>query len=144
MLVHVRRRRPAFDARALQRDIDALFRAVGFDRPAAAPAHAPLTAHRDADGVTVRAELPGIDPAAIAVTVENGALTIRAERPAEERQNGTYQLRERACGPFARTVRLADDLDADAISAEATHGVLTVRIPKRAEAKPRQIPVTAS
>lgn len=144
MLVHVRRRRPVFDASALQRDVDALFRAAGFDRPAAAAVHAPLTAHRDVDGVTVRAELPGVDPGAIAVTVEAGALTIRAERPAEQRQNGTYQLRERPCGTFSWAVRLADDLDADAVSAEAKHGVLTVRIPKRAEAKPRHIPVTAS
>ena len=144
MLVHVRPRRPTLDARALQRDVDGLFRAFGFDRPSVAPTAAPFAVARDADGVTIRAELPGVDPAAIAVNVEDRTLTITAERPAEQRQNGTYQLRERAYGRFARTLRLADDLDADAISAEARHGVLTVRIPTRAEARPRQVPVTVS
>ena len=86
----------------------------------------------------------GVDPAAIAISAEGRTLTIRAERAPEERQNGTYQVRERAYGAFSRTLRLSDDLDVDGISAEARHGVLTVRIPKRAEAKPRQIAVTVS
>ena len=144
MLVHVRPRRPTLDGRALQRDVDALFGAFGLASPVAAPAVTPFAVSRDADGVTVRAELPGVDPAAIAISAEGRTLTIRAERAPEERQNGTYQVRERAYGAFSRTLRLSDDLDADGISAEARHGVLTVRIPKRAEAKPRQIAVTVS
>jgi HSP20 family protein len=140
MLVHLRTRRPAVD-RALQRDVDDLFRAFGFDWPA--PSAAPVAVSRDADGVTVRAELPGVDPANIAIGVEGRTLTITAERTPEQRQGGVHQLRERAYGTFKRTLRLSDDLDADAISAEAKHGVLTVRIPMRAEAKPRQIAVTA-
>lgn len=143
MLVHVRNHRAPLGVRALQRDLDELFRAVGFGGSLAAPAHAPVSVARDADGVTVRAEVPGIEPAAIAVSVEGRTLTISAERPAEQRQKGAYQLRERAYGKLSHTVRLSDDLDADAISAEARHGVLTVRIPTRAEAKPRQIAVTA-
>lgn len=144
MLVHVRNRRPTLDARALQRDVDDLFRAFGLGRPVAAPTATPCAVSRDADGVTVRAELPGVDPAAIAVGVEGRTLTITAERAPEQRQNGAYQLRERPYGTFSRTLRLSDDLDTEAISAEAKHGVLTVRIPRRAEAKPRQITVTTS
>ena len=142
MLVRVRDRRPARAAWSLQRDVDDVFRrAFGFDRLAGAPAASALEVLPDADGVTVRAELPGVDPAAIAIGVEGRTLTIKAERNAEKRENGAYQLRERPYGALSHAFRLSDDLDAEAISAEAKHGVLTVRIPKRAEAKPRQIEV---
>ena len=53
-------------------------------------------------------------------------------------------MRERAYGKFSQKLHLSDDLDAEAISAEAKHGVLTLRIPKRPEAKPRQIEVKVS
>lgn len=144
MLLHVRERRPARRAWRLEREVDDVFRrALGFDWSTGGRAAAPLEVIPDADGVTVRAEIPGVDPSAIAIGVEGRTLTITAERPAETRQ-GAYRLRERACGTFSRAFRLADDLDAEAISAEAKHGVLTVRIPRRADAKPRQIEVRAA
>ena len=145
MLVHVRDRRPARAAWSLQRDVDDVFRrAFGFDRLTNTPAAAAMEVVPDADGVTLRAELAGVEPSAIAIGVEGRTLTIKAERKTEKRENGSYQLRERAYGSFSHAFRLADDLDAEAISAEARHGVLTVRIPKRPEAKPRQIEVKVS
>lgn len=143
MLVHVRDRRTTRSPWGLQREVDDVFRrAVGFDF-AAAPASA-LEVQPDADGVTVRAEVPGVDPAAITIGVEGRTLTITAERSAEPRENGAYQLRERTYGSFSHAFRLSDDLDAEAVTAEAKHGVLTVRIPKRPAAKPRQIEVKVS
>lgn len=145
MLVQVRDRRPARAAFSLQREVDDVFRrAFGFDWPAAAPAASALEVLPDADGVTVRAELPGVEPSAIGINVEGRTLTIKAERTTEKRENGAYQVRERAYGSFSHAFQLSDDLDAEAISAEAKHGVLTLRIPKRAEAKPRQIEVKVS
>lgn len=145
MLVHVRSPRSAHGTWSLQREVDDVFRrAFGFDRLAAAPAASAIEVRPDADGVTVRAELPGVDPAAIAINVEGRTLTIKAERHDEKREKGAYQLRERVYGSFTHAFRLSDDLDADAVSAEAKHGVLTVRVPKRAEAKPRQIEVKVS
>jgi len=145
MLVHVRDRRSAPDARSFQRDVDDVFRrAFGFDRLAGAPAASALEVVPDADGVTVRAELPGVDPANIKIDVEGRTLSISGERTTETRENGAYQLRERTYGTFSQKLRLSDDLDAEAISAEAKHGVLKLRIPKRAEAKPRQIEVKVS
>ncbi|MBX3028448.1 Hsp20/alpha crystallin family protein [bacterium] len=142
MLVHVRRPRHAGGVRSLQREVDDVFRrAFGFDFLSAAPAASAVEIVPDADGVTVRAELPGVDPAAIAINVEGRTLTIKAERREERREKGAYQLRERAFGSFSHAFRLSDDLDGEAITAEAKHGVLTVRIPKRAEARPRQIEV---
>jgi len=145
MLVHVRDRRPSHDARNFQRDVDDVFRrAFGVDRFASVPFASALEVVPDADGVTVRAELPGVDPAEIKIDVEGRTLSIAGERTTEKRDNGAYQLRERAYGKFAQKLQLSDDLDADAISAEAKHGVLTLRIPKRPEAKPRQIEVKVS
>lgn len=145
MLVHVRDRRPAHSPWGLQRQVDDLFhRAFGFDWPTGAAAAAPFEVLPDADGVTIRAEVPGVEPSTIAVGVEGRTLTIKAERATEKRDNGTYQLRERAYGPFSHAFRLSDDLDPESITAEAKHGVLTVRIAKRAAAKPRQIEVAVA
>lgn len=138
MLVRIRERRPLASAWDLEGDLDRIFRSV-FDW--GTPARGPMDVAADAEGVTVRVELPGVDPAAIKIGVENGTLSIRAERSEEQRSEGRYHLRERAHGAVAHAFRLADDLDTEAISAECHNGVLTVRIPKRAEAKPRQIEI---
>lgn len=138
MLVRVRERHPFADVWSLERDVDRIFRAA-FGAPSRSPRAVDVS--QDADGVTVRAELPGVDPAQIAVAVENGTLTITAERNEAQRSEGTALIRERSYGKFAQAFRLADDLDADAVSADCRNGVLTVRIPKRPEAKPRQIEI---
>ena len=146
MLVRYRERTP-FDVRSLERDIDRIFNgafgsALGFAWPTRGNGAVEVTP--DADGVTVRAELPGVDPAKISIGVDNRVLTIRAEREDAKRENGRYRLRERAHGTFSYSVRLGADLDVDAVSADSRHGVLTVRIPKRAAAKPRQIEIQTS
>lgn len=136
---------PFADFFALQHDLDRVFeRTFGPMRGAPAAVAAPVSVATDADGVTLRAELPGVDPAAIAIGVEDRILTIRAERRVEKREGGRHQLAERRYGAFSQSLRLADDLDAEAISAKAENGVLTVRIPKRPEVKPRQIAVQVS
>lgn len=141
MLVRIRERHRFADLRHLESDIDRIFRgAFGIGTPA----RGAVDVTSDADGVTVRAELPGVDPAKIGVTVENGTLTITAERTEEKRSDGTALLRERAYGKFSQALRLADDLDAEAISADCRDGVLSIRIPKRAAVKPRQIEVKVS
>jgi HSP20 family protein len=136
---------PFADFMTLERDLDRLVgRAFNVARPSPVTAAAPFVALPDAEGVTVRAELPGVDPAAIAITVENHVLSISAERPVEKREGGRTQLQERRFGAFSQSLRLADDLDAESVSAKAEDGVLTVRIAKRAEAKARQIEVNVS
>ena len=135
-------RDPFADLRRLERDVDRIFNgAFGGARPAHRTPGLEVTS--DAEAVVIRAELPGVDPSQIEVSVENGTLTIRGERREESRQ-ATPVLRERAYGAFAHSVRLADELDGEAISAECRDGVLTVRIPRRAATKPRQIDVKTS
>jgi HSP20 family protein len=136
---------PFADFLTLERDLDRLVaRTMGFGRAVAADVNAPLAIAADADGVSVRAELPGVDPAAVSIAVENQVLTISAERKPEERKNGQHHVSERRSGTFSQSLRLADDLDPEAITASADNGVLTVRIPKRPQIKPRQIEVKVS
>ena len=136
---------PFADFPTLERDLDHLVaRTFGFTRAVPTNASGPVAITSDTDGVTVRAELPGVDPAAVSIAVENQVLTISAERRAEKRENGQSRLRERRTGAFSQSLRLADDLDPESITAASDHGVLTVRIPKRPEVKPRQIEVKVS
>lgn len=142
MLVHSH---PFADFLRLDRDLDRIFGwGRGFNRALPAGFGSPVAVTSDAEGVTIRAELPGVDPAAIKLTVEDRVLSISAERPAVKRENSRVRLQERRSGTFNYAVRLADDLDSETVSAKAEHGVLTVRINKRAEVKPRQIEVKVS
>ncbi len=97
------------------------------------------------DAFVLRADLPGVDPKDIDVTMENGVLTLRGRRQDESTQeNGGYRRVERINGEFFRRFTLPDVADADSISARTSNGVLTVRIAKRPEVQPRRIEVTGS
>ena len=100
-----------------------------------------------ADALLVEASLPGIEPEDVDITVENGTLTIRAEDRADgsQEQSG-WVVREISRGSVMRTVTLPAGLEADKAQATFEHGVLTLRIPKAEQVKPRQIriqPVTS-
>ncbi len=97
------------------------------------------TAERE---IVLKAELPGLRREDIDLTVENSTLTIRAERrPDEALRDGQYHRRERLCGTCSRSFTLPNTVDASQVKAEYRDGVLTVRLPLREEAKPRQIQV---
>lgn len=96
------------------------------------------------DGVyTLRFDLSGADPDAVDVTVEHGVLTVTTERPVEETEGANWLVRERPTGTHSRQVRLGDRLDAANIQADYDHGVLTVTIPIRPEAKPHKVAVSS-
>lgn len=88
------------------------------------------------------ADVPGVDPASIEVSMEKGILTIKGERTVEnQEQNGRFTRVERAHGSFHRRFALPDSADADGISASGKHGVLEIVIPKKAEKAPRRITI---
>ena len=96
----------------------------------------------DEERFVIRADLPGVDPANIDVTMENGMLTIRGHREAnKEADSGGWHRVERVSGNFYRRFSLPDSADAEQISANSSHGVLEVVIPKHARVKPRKIEV---
>ena len=92
--------------------------------------------------LVVKADIPDIKPEELDIRVENNILTIRGERKFEKQVNENNYLRvERAYGSFSRSFSLANTVNAEAIQADYKNGVLTLTIPKREEAKPKQIKV---
>jgi HSP20 family protein len=92
--------------------------------------------------LVVKADLPEVDPKDLDIRVENNILTISGERKFEKKVNEENYLRvERSYGSFARSFTLANTVNPEAIKADYQNGVLTLTIPKREEAKPKQIKV---
>ncbi|HET7150787.1 MAG TPA: Hsp20/alpha crystallin family protein [Candidatus Acidoferrum sp.] len=92
--------------------------------------------------LVVKADLPDVDPKDLDIRVENNILTIRGERKFEKKVSEENYLRvERSYGSFARSFTLANTVNADAIKADYQNGVLTLTVPKREEAKPKQIKI---
>lgn len=90
----------------------------------------------------ILADIPGVDPKNIDVTMENGILSIKGQRVDESiRQTGKLTRIERSHGAFYRRFALPDSADADGVNATGRHGVLEISIPKRAESAPRRINV---
>jgi HSP20 family protein len=130
----------------LQDQINRLFNET-FERPgqesnltAWAPA---VDIYENEHELVVKADLPDIDPKDLDIRVENNILTIRGERKFEKKVNEDNYLRvERAYGAFSRSFALANTVNPDGIKADYQIGVLTLVIPKREEAKPKQIKVS--
>ena len=96
----------------------------------------------DKNELVIKAELPEMKREAIAVTVEHGTLTISGERtPGDDVPRDAFRRVERAYGKFSRRFALPRSVDAAQVAAEYKDGVLTVRLPKREDAKPRTVPV---
>ena len=110
---------------------------------ARAPRFMPMDLYRTGDHYVLHADLPGIDPGSVDVNVENGTLTIQAERSARTEQDVQWLASERFTGTFMRQLTLGEGIDEDNISATYHNGVLTVSLPVAERAKPRRIEVAA-
>ena len=104
---------------------------------------APAVDIYEKDGnIVLKAELPGVDPKDVDVRVENNLLTLRGERKFDsEVTRDSYHRVERSCGAFSRSFTLPSVVDTGNIKAEYKDGVLHMTLPKREEAKPRQIQI---
>lgn len=92
--------------------------------------------------ITVTAELPGLDPKDIEISVTGNVLTIRGEKKQEkEEKNRNYHYVERQFGSFQRSVQLPSSVDTDKIDAVSKNGTLTITLAKQAGAKPRRIEI---
>jgi HSP20 family protein len=92
--------------------------------------------------LVVKADLPDVDPGDLDIRIENNVLTLRGERKFEKKVSEENYLRvERAYGSFSRSFSLSNSVNPEAIKADYHDGVLTLTIPKREEAKPKQIKV---
>jgi HSP20 family protein len=96
------------------------------------------------DGLVLHAELPGLKPQDVDVSVENGVLSISGQKRQETEEgneNSEYHLVERRYGRFERRFTLPRTIEAEKVNAEFADGVLTVTLPKAEAAKPRRIEV---
>jgi len=123
-------------ARDFQRQVDRLTRHA-FGQAGGMP----LDVVRHENDVTLRLDVPGIDPEQIEVTVDRGILTISGKRDEERTENDKFFVRERTMGTFTRRMRLPESLNAEAVEASHANGVLEVRIPVLEQAKPRKVEV---
>jgi len=144
-----RRPSPVGELLSLRTAMDRLFE-DSFVRPAWAggsldTTQFPLDVRMTADDLVVEGQLPGVKPEDVEITLENGRLTIRGDAASEqERQDGDFLVREIRRGSFSRTVALPSGLEAEKATATFEDGVLTLRIPKAEQVKPRQIRITPS
>ncbi len=100
--------------------------------------------YEDRDAVKIVAELPGVKPEDVKLSLENSLLTIRGEKKQEvEERNERIHRYERSYGSFERAFALPTTVDGERISAEYRNGILTVTVPKTERARPREIPVRA-
>jgi HSP20 family protein len=105
----------------------------------------PVDIYETEHQLVVKADLPDIDEKDLDIRVENNVLTIRGERKFEKEVSEENYLRvERAYGAFSRSFTLANTVNPEAIQATYRNGVLILTIPKREEAKPKQIKVNVS
>ena len=102
----------------------------------------PLDVVQGEDAIIVHASLPGVNPEAISVAIDNDVLTIRGQTAGEqERREGNFLMRERRAGRFHRALRLPDTLDTEKAQPRYDNGVLTIAFPKLAARQARQLKV---
>jgi HSP20 family protein len=134
--------------RGLRREMDRAFETV-FSPVAASPAASRWSPATDIveeeTGWIVTLDVPGIAPEALEVVAEERVLTVRGTRAAPTLAEGAQTVtRERPAGAFERRFRLPTSADAEQLTAEVAHGVLTLRIGKVRPAQPRRVPIQAA
>lgn len=95
------------------------------------------------EGLTVTAELPGMDEKDIEVDLTNNVLTFKGEKKVEkEEKKADYHVRERSYGAFSRSVQVPFEVDADKVDASFTKGILTITLPRPPQAKRKTKKIT--
>lgn len=109
--------------------------------PAEHATHCPMDVYTEGDTFVVEVALPGVEPAAVDISILGNQITISGEyaAPGEDRQ---YLHRERSAGRFERTMTLPTELDSDKAKAHYEGGVLRLTVPKVESAKPRRVALT--
>ncbi len=109
-----------------------------------APGHPPVSVWTNDEGALLSAEVPGVDPEKIEVSVVGDTVTISGSRAPEQATEGVEFLRrERGQGGFQRSLHLPFKVDAEHVEARCKDGILRVTLPKAQEARARKIEVLA-
>ena len=113
------------------------------EMPYAVPFAPAIDIYEDNDAIVVKAEVPGLRPDDVQISVEDNVLTLRGERKIEsesEKREG-FHRRERSYGAFSRSFTLPATVDSEHIEADLSDGVLTLRVPKKAAPEPKRIEI---
>jgi len=131
---------------ALQRELDRVFdKPFGIDLgPSGRGVFPPVNVFTDKDSYIVKLEVPGVAPEDVSIEAEGRTLTISGNREVPPPTEGSFHRRERGTGHFSRSFQLPADVDPSRADASYKHGILSVRVPKKEESKPRQIAVKAA
>ena len=138
---------PFRDLNILQDRLNRLFDDAGrgwrSDEPAATTTWSPAVDIFETEGeIVVKAELPGVDRKDISLHLENNILTLKGERRFEkETKEENYHRIERSYGGFSRAFSIPAIVDEEKIRADYTDGVLKIALPKKEQAKPKQIKI---
>lgn len=128
----------------LRRTVDRLFDNVSTDHELAQPSLWGLAVDvvENKDDFTVKASVPGINPDDLDISYADDTLTIKGEIKSDnEVKENQYHLRERRYGSFTRSISLPTKIKGDAIEASYQNGVITLRLPKAEEVKPKRIAI---
>lgn len=125
----------------LQRELQRAFGQSGSAPAEEVPANGypPVNVWEDAEHVYVEAELPGCEHGDLEVLVQGRQLTIKGRRSAPAPDKGVWHRQERGAGAFVRSVNLPGPVDADQVDADLKLGVLTIRLAKHSEVRPKRI-----
>ena len=147
--MYLSRRNPSFSLptfQDLQREMNHLLDEASQDWNAARSDRtwAPVSEIYDTDeDLVITVELPGLKRGDVNIAFENGQLILTGERKLPEDERRTYHRNERVYGRFERSFQLTETFDVEKIKAKLRHGILTVTLSKKEEAKPRQISISA-
>lgn len=124
-------------------DLDRVFDAALGAAPSMSGWTPAVDVSESTDAYTVTAELPGLDPKEVEITVENGVMSISGEKQDafENTETSGRHVVERRYGRFQRNFSLPRSVDADKVEAHFENGLLTVTLPKAEKAKPRRIKI---
>ncbi|MFN2159958.1 MAG: Hsp20/alpha crystallin family protein [Anaerolineales bacterium] len=129
----------------LQRDMDRMLSTGYPSYLRSAPSFPALNIWSNEDELIITAEVPGINPEDLDISVVGDNLTLKGERKAEEMdENARYHRQERGYGSFSRTVQLPFPVDIDKVDANFTNGVLEITMPRAEADKPRKIAVKSA
>ena len=126
----------------LRRELDRLF--GDFERAAAPPTPSAVGFEDEGSNFVLRADVPGLGENDVQISVTGNTVTLKGERKVEAPEGHSVHRRERSAVRFAKSFELPSRVDADKVTATLKHGVLTLTLPKAAEAQPRQITVKAA
>jgi len=134
---------PLRELQRLQREIHRAF--SGFDSFMTIQEYPALNVLESSQDVIVTAELPGIQPDNLNISIVNDTLTLSGSRePVVLKEGEVYHRQERTYGHFSRTVRLPFSVDAGKVDASYKKGILTIVLPRAEEEKPKKITIKAA